>query len=113
MFDGRYIWVANNGVGANSVSKFDARRQTLVATYSVGRNPDGVAFDGTFIWVTNSYNNNVWKINRNTGAYIDDFATGIFPLSIIYDGANMWIGNGNGGSAGATESDVGSLTKYA
>jgi DNA-binding beta-propeller fold protein YncE len=110
-FDGKYVWVANNGVGANSVSKFDARRQTLLATYSVGRNPDGVAFDGTSIWVTNSYSNNVWKINRETGAYIDGFATGVFPLSIVYDGANMWIGNGNGGGAGATDIDVGSLTK--
>lgn len=111
LFDGKYVWVANNGVGANSVSKFDPRSQTLLATYSVGQNPDGVAFDGTFIWVTNSYNNNVWKLNRETGAYIDGFATGIFPLSIVYDGANMWIGNGNGGGAGATDVDVGSLTK--
>jgi len=111
IFDGKYIWVANNGVGANSVSKFDVISQSLVATYPVGLDPDGLAFDGTFIWVTNSNNNNVWKINRDTGEYVDGFATGIFPLTIIYDGANMWIGNGNGGSAAAAVPGIGTLTK--
>ncbi len=111
LFDGKYIWVANNGVGANSVSKFDVVSQTLIATYPVGLNPDGVAFDGVSIWVTNSYNNDVWKINRDSGTYVDGYGTGIYPLSIIYDGANMWIGNGNGGSAGTAVSGGGSLTK--
>jgi DNA-binding beta-propeller fold protein YncE len=110
VFDGKYVWIANNGVGANSVSKFDALSMSLMATYTLGRDPDGVAFDGTFIWVTNSYNNDVWKIDRNTGAYIDGYATGIFPLSIIYDGANMWIGNGNGVEDGAS-TGFGSVTK--
>jgi DNA-binding beta-propeller fold protein YncE len=111
IFDGKYIWVANNGVGANSVSKFDVISQSLVATYPVGLDPDGLAFDGSFIWVTNSNNNNVWKINRDTGAYVAGYATGIFPLSIIYDGANMWIGNGQGGSARAADPGIGSVTK--
>jgi YVTN family beta-propeller protein len=111
LFDGKYIWIANNGVGANSVSKFDVSTQSLIATYPVGLNPDGLAFDGTYIWVTNSYNNDVWKISRDSGAYIDGYGTGIFPLSVIYDGANMWIGNGRGGSAGSPVSGGGSLTK--
>ncbi len=94
LFDGKYVWTANNGTYANTVSKFDAAGRSLMATYSVGLNPDGVAFDGKVIWVTNSYNNNVWTIDRNTGAHISGWETGIYPLSIIYDGANMWIGNG-------------------
>jgi DNA-binding beta-propeller fold protein YncE len=111
IFDGEYIWVANNGVGANSVTKFNAVSQTLLATYPVGLNPDGLAFDGNFIWVTNSYNNNVWKINRETGEYINGYTTGIYPLSIIYDGTNMWVGNGNCGSPGVPVPGVGGLTK--
>jgi len=94
LFDGKYVWTANNGPNANTVSKFDPLNLSLMATYSVGLNPDGVAFDGSVIWVTNSYNNNVWTINRNTGAHINGWETGLYPLSIVYDGANMWIGNG-------------------
>jgi DNA-binding beta-propeller fold protein YncE len=111
VFDGQYVWVANNGVGANSVTKFDAASQTQLATYPVGLNPDGVAFDGTYIWVTNSYNNNVWTIDRNTGAFVNSYSTGIFPVSIVYDGANMWVGNGTGVNVGVGVSGLGTVTK--
>jgi DNA-binding beta-propeller fold protein YncE len=111
VFDGQYIWIANNGAGANSVTKIDAARQTLVATYPVGLNPDGVAYDGTYIWVTNSYNNSVWTIDRQNGQQVGAYATGIFPLSIIYDGHNMWVGNGTGVNVGPAVPGLSSLTK--
>ncbi len=111
MFDGRYIWTANNGAGANSVTKIDATTMTIVNTYSVGLAPDGVAFDGTNVWVTNSLDNNVWKIDRNSGAHLASYPTGIFPLSILFDGTNMWIGNGTGVDLGERVPDSGSLSK--
>lgn len=100
LFDGRFIWTANNGAGANSVSKIDPKTLTLLATYPVDANPDGVAFDGTYIWVTNSNSNNVTRLDRQTGAIQRTYATGSFPLSIIFDGKNMWIGNGQSDSFG-------------
>jgi YVTN family beta-propeller protein len=111
VFDGTYIWSANNGVGANSVSKFNATTRTLVATYPAGRNPDGVAYDGSRLWVTNSYSNNVWVLNPNTGAQLAAYGTGIFPLSIIFDGTNMWVGNGTGVDVGAMILGFGSVSK--
>ena len=94
-FDGRYVWVANNGVGENTVSKFDARSMALIANYPVGLAPDGIAFDGTYIWVTNSYSNNVMKLDRESGAILRTYPTGEYPLSIIFDGKDMWVGNGD------------------
>ncbi|MHB8721409.1 MAG: Vgb family protein [Steroidobacteraceae bacterium] len=111
VFDGKYVWVANNGVGANSVSKFDAATLNLVATYGTGLNPEGVAYDGANIWVTNSYNNSVWKLDRDTGQQLAGYATGIFPLAIAFDGKNMWIGNGTGVNIGTPVPGSGSLTK--
>jgi DNA-binding beta-propeller fold protein YncE len=111
MFDGKYIWTANNGPGANSVTKIDAVAKTIVGTYSVGLSPDGVAFDGSHVWVTNSQNNNVWKIDRNSGTFVDGYQTGLFPLSIIFDGTNMWIGNGTGVNVGPAVPGTGSLSK--
>jgi DNA-binding beta-propeller fold protein YncE len=113
LFDGKYIWVANNGAGSsasNTVSKFDAATLTLVANYRVGLNPDGVAFDGTYIWVTNSHSNNVMKLNRETGAILGVYPTGEFPLSIIFDGRNLWIGNGEDTDIGHLAT-TGSVTK--
>jgi DNA-binding beta-propeller fold protein YncE len=111
LFDGKYIWVANNGAGMNSISKFDAAAKSLINTYIVGLNPAGVAFDGTNIWVTNSYNGNVWKINRNTGERLGSYTTGIFPQSIVFDGKNMWVGNGSGVNLGSGVADFGSVSK--
>ena len=78
--------------------------------FQVGRSPDGVAFDGSYIWVTNSYSNTVWKLDPDTGKELAGYATGIFPLSIIYDGTNMWIGNGTV-VTGLAVPDHGSVTK--
>jgi len=111
LFDGKYIWTANNGLNANSVSKIDVVTKTIKNTYIVGLDPDGVAFDGTYIWVTNSNNNDVWKLDRDTGEQLASYPTGIFPLSIIFDGRNMWIGNGTSVNVGAPVPGVGSLSK--
>jgi DNA-binding beta-propeller fold protein YncE len=95
LYDGKYIWTANNGTGVNNVSKIDPSSMTLLATYPVNLSPDGVAFDGTYIWVTNSYSNNVTKLDRASGEILRTYPTGNFPLSIIFDGGkNLWIGNG-------------------
>jgi DNA-binding beta-propeller fold protein YncE len=111
LFDGKYVWTANNGLGANNVSKFDAASMTLIANYTTGNNPDGVAFDGTYIWVTNSNSNNVVKLNRSTGEILRTYPTGNFPLSIIFDGKDMWIGNGAVESGDLAPLAAGSLTE--
>jgi DNA-binding beta-propeller fold protein YncE len=111
LYDGKYIWIANNGAGVNSVSKFDAASMALVANYPVGLLPDGLAFDGTYIWVTNSYSDNVMKLDRESGAIVRTYATGIYPLSILFDGKAMWIGNGDVAEPGSPPLSTASLTK--
>jgi len=111
LFDGKYIWVANNGVGANSVSKYDSTTMTLIREYIVGLDPDGLAFDGTYIWVTNSYGNNVVKLNRDTGEILRTYPTGVFPLSVVFDGTNMWIAIGADADFGPPINVTGSVMK--
>jgi DNA-binding beta-propeller fold protein YncE len=45
-----------------SVSKLLASTGATVGTFTVGVWPDGVAFDGTNIWVVNEFSNSVTKI---------------------------------------------------
>jgi YVTN family beta-propeller protein len=103
LYDGKYIWAANNAAGANSVSKYDAATLRHIADYRVGGGPDGFAFDGTYIWVTNSYSNTVMKLDRESGAVLRTYPTDQFPLSVVYDGHTIWVGNGTatGGSLSA------------
>ena len=110
-FDGKYIWVANNGVGENTVSKFDPGSFALVANYPVGLAPDGLAFDGTYIWVTNSLSDNVMKLNRESGEILRTYPTGEYPLSIIFDGKDMWVGNSDVADPDAPPLATASLTK--
>jgi YVTN family beta-propeller protein len=110
-FDGKYVWVANNGLGVNSVSKFDAGSMAFVATYPVGLAPDGIAFDGTYIWVTNSFSDNVMKLDRETGEILRTYPTGVYPLSIIFDGKDIWVGNGDFAYPDLPPLSTASLTK--
>jgi YVTN family beta-propeller protein len=111
LYDGKYVWTANNGPGANTVSKFDAASMAFIANYPVGILPDGLAFDGTYIWVTNSYSNNVMKLDRESGAILRTYPTGEYPLSIIFDGEAMWIGNSDAADADSPPLSTASLTK--
>ena len=57
-FDGINLWVANNG--SNTISCLRPRDGAVLATYSVGRSPFGVALDEVgSVWVANFSSNSV------------------------------------------------------
>lgn len=49
--DRRTIWVANHGT--STVTRLDRATGAVVGTYTSGRGPFAVAFDGLNIWVAN------------------------------------------------------------
>ena len=76
------------GAGATAVTS-----ATTVGTYAVGTSPQGVAFDGTNIWVTNYSSNNVTKLLASTGALVGTYAVGTNPFGVAFDGTNIWVVN--------------------
>jgi YVTN family beta-propeller protein len=57
-------------------------------------NPNGIAFDGTYIWVTLESGNAVVKVNATTGAIVDSYPTGgANPRGVIFDGTAIWVAN--------------------
>lgn len=60
--------------------------------FATGTEPTGVAYDGTYVWVTNATADTVSRIDRVTGAR-DDFATGSHPEGIAFDGTSIWVTN--------------------
>jgi hypothetical protein len=64
-------------------------------TFSVGTNPNGVAFDGVNIWVANSHSNNVTKLRASDGLTIGTFSVGTAPYGVAFDGASIWVTNMN------------------
>src|SRR5258708_33042990 len=61
------------------------------ASFPVGTEPTGVAFDGGNIWVVNDSNSTVSKLRASDGTTLGTFAVGFFPLGVAFDGANIWV----------------------
>src|SRR6266508_2000707 len=64
-----------------------------IGAIAVGKGPEGVAFDGASIWVTNQFSNSVTKLQAANGAVIGTYAVGDGPGGIAFDGTNIWIAN--------------------
>ncbi len=61
--------------------KFLAKDGSLVATMRVGQQPEGLAFDGTDIWVANGGDNTVTKLRLSDGASCT-YVVGTRPMGI-------------------------------
>ena len=64
-----------------------------LGTFATGANADGVAFDGSNIWVANSFSNTLSKIRATDGANLGTVATGANPGGVAFDGVNIWVPN--------------------
>ncbi len=70
------------------------------ATVPVGWSPQGVAFDGTKIWVANGGSDNVTAIDVATGEKVGTYGVGLGsgPNSLAFDGAALWVTGHSGNS---------------
>jgi DNA-binding beta-propeller fold protein YncE len=64
-----------------------------ITTFAVGAEPQGIAFDGTDIWVANFDSSNVTELQASTGKLLGTFAAGTNPEGVAFDGANVWVAN--------------------
>jgi hypothetical protein len=68
-------------------NEFPVGRQT------VSNGPQGIAFDGSSIWVSSFDDNSVTKVRASDGTNLGVFSVPGTPLSIAFDGANIWVTN--------------------
>jgi hypothetical protein len=66
-----------------------------LGTFSVGAGPEGIAFDGTNMWVANYGDDTVTKLSP-TGATLGTYA--VPGGNIAFDGCHMWAVNGSDGT---------------
>ena len=70
-----------------------ASNGSTVGTYSVGTNPQGIAFDGINIWVANNGDNTVTELLAVNGTTVSTYGVGTSPQGIAFDGASIWVTN--------------------
>ena len=80
-------------------------------TYQTGTTPEGVAFDGTSIWVANYLGNTVSKIDPATGTKTD-YPTGTKPFGVAYDGISIWVANNGNSIVSKINPATGTKTDY-
>jgi hypothetical protein len=83
------------------VTKLLASSGATVGAYGSGSGgltgPNGIAFDGTNIWVTNAdASGTVAKLLASTGALVGTYPVGGDPVGIVFDGSNIWVTNEGG-----------------
>ena len=59
--------------------------------------PDGIAFDGTHLWVTNVDGASVTEFNASDGSWVQTLSGGSYgfysPYGIAFDGTHLWVTN--------------------
>ncbi|MFZ4856239.1 MAG: beta strand repeat-containing protein [Desulfuromonadaceae bacterium] len=106
VFDGTYMWFANNGSG--NVTKLKVSDGTTT-TFPVGLGPVCVAFDGTNVWITNRTDGTVTVLKASDGSPVRTVTVGGLPFGIAYDGMYMWVGNGADGTVSKIKASDGSV----
>ena len=96
--DGSRLYVSNSG--SNSVSVIDAATNSVVATYSTGASPNGLAVtsDGK-LYVANRDNNTVSVLNAANGTVAaGPIAVGSLPTGVAVDpaGTRVYVTNASG-----------------
>lgn len=107
--DGSSIWALSDTAG--TVDKIDPSSGGVLATYSVGSIPWGLAFDGKYLWIANAGLNSLAKVDRATGATITTVGlpAGSGPRSIVYDGAFLYVANFYGASISKVDPTTGAV----
>ena len=72
--------------GDNTVTKLRAGDGTVLGTFSVGTQPEGLAFGGANTWVTNFGGNSVTKLASSDGTPLGTFSVGQKPAGAAFDG---------------------------
>ena len=65
----------------------------ITTFFSCGKDPEGLAFDGSHVWITNSMMNQVTVVDDDTGLKLATYNVGTSPMGICYDRSNIWVVN--------------------
>ena len=93
------LWLGLSGVFplAAAIEQSDATDR--FREFYVGGIPEGMLFDGTYLWVVDYYDNTVIKLQPDDGTILGTFSTmGVEPQFLAFDGENIWVTHyGQGG----------------
>ncbi len=92
-FDGTWLWLVSGFNG--KIYKIDTEGTIVDSFFASGVNPDGLTYDGSHLWVSDSFSSSWISISKldTSGTVIDSFCVpGVFSFGLACDGENsLWI----------------------
>jgi len=107
-YDGANIWVTD--YASSDVQVIDQRGVVVNIFYLPhGTNPEGIAFDGKYIWTANNgaNTNSVSKFDVATQRLVATYPVGLAPDGVAYDGSYVWVTNSYGNDVWVLNRDTG------
>ncbi len=108
-FDGEKVWYIMKDGGTYSAVAYDTFNRRSVTSAVVGASPSGIIYDGKSIWVSNSGDGTVTKINAASGSISGVYLTGAGCSGIAFDGAMIWVSNTDNNTVTTLNSYTGEL----
>lgn len=94
-----YVWAVSSADGF-------VTRNMIYSPYTTdtflikGALPNDMAFDGTYLWVTNEYGDSISQYRAADGSKVGEVRVGWYPEEIVFDGKYLWVTyNARGGDA--------------
>lgn len=84
---------ATRTVEGNSVGVINASNAKVISATPVGTSPRGVAVGGGAVWAANTADDDVSRIDLQTGD-VDQFQVGHGPADLVVGGGAVWVTNG-------------------
>ena len=63
---------------------------TVLNSFSIGGNNEGIAFDGGNMWVAVNNLNEILKVKVATGTVVGTVGVPT-PSAVVFDGTNIWV----------------------
>lgn len=94
VYDGANMWATDYSAGSVSVVNSSGQLVNTIPIPGSPSTPEGIAFDGQYVWVANdSGANTVTKIAAKSQAIVATYAVGRAPDALAFDGKNIWVAN--------------------
>ena len=100
------------GVGAQPDTASVAVPAMTVETFTVGRSPRALTFDGANVWVVNAGSDSVSKLRAADGQLVGTYPTGPGPTAVAFDGTHIWVTNGDDTISKLASSDGSAVATY-
>ena len=107
---GGFLWTSNERDA--TVSRVDFAHRT-VETIPVGRDPEGLAFAGSEVWVADAVDGHVLGIDPSAGKVVRSLRVGNDPVALASRGDLLWVVDTTDGTVTTVNARVGRVLRVA